>query len=282
MECSLEVQQLLEDLDLFKLPVVPKDVCRQLDVEYREYQYEGIEGTLIVLGSRQIIGVNAHNKETSRKAFSCAHELGHYYYDLADGTSSFACSPEDITNINPNNPRELRANQFAAELLMPRKLFEPLIQDEQPSWDLITKLANHCGTSIQATTQRYVELTPHHCWFAILREGKVWRYQKQARSPYHLSTKELPVSWKNIYPGWREVPANIWMGRGRHTRGRKLSQAYLPENSYGETLVLLWDRHGNFERLSESVQPRASWWWLLYAIMSILALIFILKDCRII
>jgi Zn-dependent peptidase ImmA (M78 family) len=141
------VRELLEDLDLFKLPVVPEEVYRRLGVGYSEAPYEGLEGSLLVVGDRQIIGVNS-SRDASRKAFTCAHELGHYYFDIEDSATSFSCSDNDISGLHAGNLREFRANEFAAELLMPESLIGPLMAQGMPSWEFITELANRCGTSI--------------------------------------------------------------------------------------------------------------------------------------
>lgn len=248
------VRELLEDLDLFRLPVVPQEVCRRLGVAYQEVPYEGIEGTLLVVGAQALIAVNSNNREASRRAFTCAHELGHYSLDIDDGMSSFSCSTDDVSD-RAAEQRELRANEFAAELLMPADLIRPLIEEAEPSWERITELANLCGASVQAMAQRFIELSPQHCWLAIIRDQKVWRYRKQSDSPLHISPKGWSSKWRNRYPGSSEIPAFVWFGRGRHTRDRVISQAFLPENRYGETLVLLWDKQGHFERSGDQVIP---------------------------
>ncbi|HLD98851.1 MAG TPA: ImmA/IrrE family metallo-endopeptidase [Bdellovibrionota bacterium] len=261
---STSVQELLEDLDLFRLPVIPKEVCRRLGIEYREYRYEGIEGSLMVIGSHQLIAVNAKTREASRRAFTCAHELGHYYFDLDEGESSFTCSENDV--IYPSqDPRELRANEFAAELLMPTALVMPMIKSAKPSWEVISKLAEVTGSSLQAAAQRYVALTKHPCWLAFMDGGQIRRYQKQDRAKQHLSTK----AWIDLRDcaerKWEKVPAALWMGKGRYTRGKTLYQAIMPENQYGDTLALIWDRHREFS----FIRRKAVWKWLLAAGLAI-------------
>lgn len=250
-----DVRELLEDLDLYRLPVVPTKVCERLGIDYIETPYNGIEGTLLVKGSHQLIGVNSRIPEPSRKTFTCAHELGHYYYDLgSQGEMSFTCSSSDVEGLSQKDVRELRANQFAAELLMPEALFKPLIQSETPSWSLISRLAEMCGTSMQATAHRYVELGPHGCWLAILRDnGRVHRYEKSYRVGGAISTLRPILLPHQRESNWQTVPAKIWLGERRWTRNRKLYQAFLPRNRYGETLALLWDRHRDFEQFEFSL-----------------------------
>jgi hypothetical protein len=255
-DLSSNVQELLEDLDLFRLPVVPQEVCQKLGIEYREYWYEGIEGTLLVIGSQQLIGVNANTKEPTRKAFTCAHELGHYYFDLDEGKTSFTCSSNDVGGSRALDRRELRANQFAAELLMPKALIEPLIRWDTPHWETIQDLAEECGTSLQATAQRYVDLSPHDCWVAVLTDGKIRRYHKPDRLPIHLRTKQTFIVPRNASEDWQRVSAQSWMGQSKQALSLDLAQSFLPENQYGDTLALLWDTKGQLpKKLPVVIRP---------------------------
>jgi len=110
---------------------------------------------------KPVIIVNENDTE-ERKRFTIAHELGHFllhslspqyidkhriYFRDADSSTG-----EDI--------KEIQANQFAAELLMPTNLLKKdfhehssLIQDDNPS-KLIRKLANKYQVSEQAMSIR--------------------------------------------------------------------------------------------------------------------------------
>lgn len=240
-EVSKNVRELLEDLDLYRLPVSPKAVCEKLGIEYREYPYNGTEGTLVVVGDRQMIGVNAKTREATRKAFTCAHEIGHYYYDLDDHSSSI-CSGDDVAPSGGTSPKEIRANEFAAELLLPRELIEPLISDQPPSWKLILDVANKTGASAQATALRLVELTTHVCWLAILKDGRVHRYRKSNSATEHLSTRHQVRVPSRLSDEWNSVDAAVWLGQFNRQQGKAIYESFLSENQYGETLVMLWDR----------------------------------------
>ena len=66
-----------------------------------------------------IITVNALSSYT-RQRFSIAHELGHWNYDK--GKAQFSCGRSDMKQSS--NRKETRANQFAADLLMPKMMFK--------------------------------------------------------------------------------------------------------------------------------------------------------------
>ena len=44
---EVEAQKLLEELGITELPVIPKDICRQLGINYCEKALKGIDGFLL-------------------------------------------------------------------------------------------------------------------------------------------------------------------------------------------------------------------------------------------
>jgi Zn-dependent peptidase ImmA (M78 family) len=121
-------------------------------------------------GSQVIIGVNGAHAET-RKRFTVAHELGHYFLHANNPLfvdKVFAVKLRDHTSSEAVNFDEIEANAFAAELLIPTKLLQQDFQRIQPgvldyeSWiemdDVIEKLAHTYQVSKQAMTIRLVNL----------------------------------------------------------------------------------------------------------------------------
>jgi Zn-dependent peptidase ImmA (M78 family) len=84
---------------------------------------DDVSGALVPLeGKKWVILVNA-NHHPLRKRFTIAHELGHllihgYTSPHADRAFKF----RDARSSDGSAQEEIQANQFAAELLMPRKL----------------------------------------------------------------------------------------------------------------------------------------------------------------
>src|SRR5688572_10635068 len=82
---------------------------------------DGSEARILGAGDRAIITVNA-NSQRARQRFSAAHELGHWMRDR--GKVAFACTETMLLREwGADNP-ERRANRYAADLLLPRKIFE--------------------------------------------------------------------------------------------------------------------------------------------------------------
>ena len=80
---------------------------------------------------RRIVGTNRRaiitvdqDAPRPRQRFSVGHELGHWMHDR--GTAAFACDAETVSGpwdelLN----LEARANRYAANLLLPTKMFKP-------------------------------------------------------------------------------------------------------------------------------------------------------------
>ena len=137
-----EARNFLEELGQNKLPIVPREICRQLKIEYGEYPFHGFEGTIqLFQDGRVFVGINTNIREAGRKNFTCAHELGHYCMDLFE-LGSVACRNTEIESFGRSTkPTELRANQFASELLFPRHLLPSDLKTTDPDWKAIRKLA---------------------------------------------------------------------------------------------------------------------------------------------
>jgi Zn-dependent peptidase ImmA (M78 family) len=71
-------------------------------------------GSFNWIDGKPVIRVNA-NEPLVRRRFTLAHEIGHFQLRHED---SFRDHPESFSTGN-YDPREIAANQFAAELLMP-------------------------------------------------------------------------------------------------------------------------------------------------------------------
>lgn len=244
MKIARDAKEFLEDVDLYRIPVAPKEICKKLDIAYDERPYDGFDGLLLVDGAKQLIGVNSKISEASRKSFTCAHELGHYYYDV-EATALIKCNRDDLGYGKQQlADKEIRANQFASELLLPQEFFLKDIRAKEPSWSLVQELAEKYKTSLQATVTRYVNLTHHTCWVVIAREGKLRRFIKADYNDFKI---DLNNPWKGTKSGtsdWLTVSADNWLYPSRKTNEKELLLLSLPENQYGDTLMLLWDENG--------------------------------------
>jgi len=117
-------------------------------------------------GGGGVIGVNSEHSKT-RQRFTIAHELGHLLLHADEEFHIDEKRPlarRDAVSSQATDPREIEANQFAAELLMPaalvRSSVESLIEEdpEVSVEEAIDELARAYRVSTVAMTYRLTNL----------------------------------------------------------------------------------------------------------------------------
>lgn len=138
-------RDLLKNFGLWKPPIPVELIARQFaDLEYA--QLETLSGILIRDHGNFVI-VNAQDI-TSRQRFSISHELGHIF--CGHEGRSFLCQ----SDFSTSSITEREANIFAAELLMPAKVFEAICKMGRSEWEL----AKRFNVSREAVRWRLVDL----------------------------------------------------------------------------------------------------------------------------
>ena len=148
-------------LDHFGIPVDLNALLKHYKINLHIVDMETeVSGFLIIKPSSSEIAINkAHHP--NRQRFTIAHECGHYFLHSKDSKEFIDMTPtiymrniESHAGISLN---EIEANQFAADLLMPKDYLQQSI--EQRAIDIyddlsLRKLANELKVSIQALSIR--------------------------------------------------------------------------------------------------------------------------------
>lgn len=134
-------------------PIDPLAVAKKLNIPVFDWDFpEDVSGIFATNARGVCIGVN-NNHPYVRQKFTIAHELGHWVFhrntDLLIDFHSGVISEDEEFNKN-----ETQANQFAADLLMPKDWIE---QDYTGPNEFST-LASKYGVSEQAFWYRLVTL----------------------------------------------------------------------------------------------------------------------------
>lgn len=114
------------------LPVDPIAIAKAAGIEVRpSYDLgDGISGSFEyedgAEGQHPVITYNL-NDSILRQRFTVAHELGHFAFGDADHGKVFRDGSKNF-NIDNYDPVEVRANQFASQLLMPTDVVNGLIE----------------------------------------------------------------------------------------------------------------------------------------------------------
>lgn len=139
----------------------------------RYHHLDHCAARIVGTNERAIISVDPATSR-GRQRFSIAHELGHWM--LHRGKMAYACKEDDFSSPwERRQDSESRANQFAAELLMPRFIFKPAAENREMTLRTVGELAELFQTSMTATALRLVQLGSFPAMAICYgREGRRW------------------------------------------------------------------------------------------------------------
>ena len=155
-----EAARLLQELGIDALPVDPFHIAWRLKIELSALPCSagGASGMLLHVGGQFGICYPTHLENKGFKNFSVAHEIGHYRLPgHLDSVLDDRGQHLSHAGFRSANRYEREADQFAAALLMPAKLFNTAMNHAGKGLKAIESLANVCGTSLEATAIRYAQ-----------------------------------------------------------------------------------------------------------------------------
>jgi hypothetical protein len=122
---------------------------------------------------KHYICVNAKDRE-ERQRFTACHELAHIVLGLPSEHKELPW-----WSYAKRSPNEIFCDVFAAELLLPYKLFKPLAEKVDISLAAVDDLAKRFVASNMATGSRFATLVSAPCAFVLSEQGKV-RYASRS------------------------------------------------------------------------------------------------------
>jgi len=142
----------------------------------KEEMGHGESGTTLTRSDgKHIITVNELESE-ERQRFTLCHELAHIVLGLPsshDGVPSWSYAKR--------HPNEIACDWFAAELLMPYKLWLAALPKGEPSRAVMEYMAGEFRCSYPAAASRYATLATMPCAFVTMEHGTV-RYAARSMS----------------------------------------------------------------------------------------------------
>lgn len=183
------------------------------------------------------------NQNDRRQRFTVCHEVAHAILDIAPDHSqpswSFSRRPQG----------EIFCDVFAAELLLPYKLFKPQVDTAEMGMAAVGTLADDFDASLLATGSRFATFSKNLCAFVVSEGGKV-RYSARSASLRQVRGWIRPGSFlpegsysararlgeKSSAP--EEAEADEWFEDW--DRGGDLFEDVLHLNQWDQTLTLLW------------------------------------------
>jgi hypothetical protein len=222
-----------------------EDITKPLRLLVKEVGSDGFDGALVRrssgVGGR--ILVNRDIRESGRKRFTTAHEIGHYL--LHQDSDSMSCGAKDIGNwtnfeVNP----EHEADEFASELLLPSAEMKSHIGTQWPSLKLVSDLAADFEASLTATIRKYCEVATQSCAGVWVQDSRVRWFSNSASFPHWIKVgEELDaglLDCKTPLDEMVEVRAGDWISVFSEEKEATLLQGCLRMPTYKGCLVLLW------------------------------------------
>jgi Zn-dependent peptidase ImmA (M78 family) len=121
------VKQALKEASITEPPVPAERIARMNGLRLRYVPFDGeMSGLIAKEGEYIVIGVNALHPAV-RQRFTIARQLGHYFLHQRSRLivdRGFQTMRRDEHSSQGVHTREIEANEFAAELLMPRGMLE--------------------------------------------------------------------------------------------------------------------------------------------------------------
>lgn len=193
---------------------------------------EGCAGRIIGNRDRAIITVN-RSARLEQQRFTAAHELGHWIWHR--GKVALICDHDQLTREWTGNNKEVAANRYAAELLMPAYLFQPMAAGKPITFDTVRSLAKLFQTSLTATAVRLVELATNPCMAVYSTRDRRTQFIPSAgmkaaeqwpRRTLRPETGAHGLLHRDDEPcGPVTLPASVWFG------GKEAKMAQVTEDS---------------------------------------------------
>jgi hypothetical protein len=230
-------------------------VAETLGLKLHEVEAEGFDGALIRARNAPLgaIAVRASMRETGRKNFTIAHEIGHFVLPGHE-KGSVACTASEVgewTDAPSEEDFEREANEFAAELLMPLERVEVIARSAPLSLDVVEKIAREFAVSLSAAAYRYCELASEPCAVVWSSDGAVQWAKRSSRFP-HFLPRGKPIedhtfaaacfSGEKVPRQPRAVPAHLWITSASAGSTIRIFEQSKSLPSYHSVITLLWIR----------------------------------------
>ena len=155
---------MLEEFGVIAPPVPVMDIAKDLGIKVitQRYPDDNVSGFYMRQGAERVIGVN-QSHAPNRRRFTVAHELGHVLLTAHDDLHiDRSLMLRDPLSHQGTDWREVEANLFAAELLLPRDMVADVLKKrgglDPDDARAVREVADHFGVSPQALLIRLTSL----------------------------------------------------------------------------------------------------------------------------
>lgn len=217
-------------------------IAQHCDATVTYGQLTGSDARIVGADETAIITVN-RSPSRGRQRFSAAHELAHWLRDA--GKVALLCNPVRAFDESGGGNDETRANDYAADLLLPKFMFKPRSERKSMTMQTVLDLADTFTTSLRATAIRLVQLGSYPALVVVSDAERIHWFRPGPDVPRSL--------WPHV-PGKRTFAYDI--ARGKAESGS--DHVYVDEWFSGA--VERHTVHEDSRRLSDGVVLSILWW----------------------
>lgn len=213
--CAGQAKEVLEALDMWRVPVDPFAIAKEEGIELAPGLYgRHFDARIEYLRDVDTFVIYFQEAEEGRPEgrvrFSIAHELGHYYLPDHRRVLLSGVSHNSEADFRSKDPREGEADEFAADLLMPRELFVEEVERHQQGVCVLSELCRLASevfrTSVTSTVRRYCRQDFEPCAVVLSENGKI----KWAEHSYSMQLRGLSyLQFGSPIPSSAKT-ANLW------------------------------------------------------------------------
>jgi Zn-dependent peptidase ImmA (M78 family) len=242
---AMKARELINKVGPSAIPVSIAPYLEQLGAVLRvTHDLDANElGYTVEIKGKHYIHVNGNDSE-ERQRFTACHEAAHIALGIP---SDHAGSP--WWSYAKRSPNEIACDVFAAELLLPYKLFKPRVDKSDISLAAVNGLARDFVASTMATGSRFATFVSAPCAFILSEQGKV-RYASKSRALREANAWVQPrialpkgsvceqLRAGGTCNGPEEVDADIWFSNW--DRGGVLLEDARHLAQWDQTVALIW------------------------------------------
>lgn len=232
-----------------------EDIVSLKKIFYEETNLRSCQASIISSINYSKITVDAQIKNLNQKRFAIAHELGHYILHRG-GNQYFSDDEKAFYKYHQKGNQESEANEFAAELLMPRSRFEEFTVDKDFDINLIKETSRRFETSITSTSIKYSNFGHEPIALIFTQDGIIKWKSINVSFPFSFLRSKLPVpqysSVNDYYKSGTKVASCVvvdafnWFYEDyaidKYPKANLYEQVFYID-SINSALVYLWIKH---------------------------------------
>lgn len=261
---ALRAIKLLEEIGMDEITDIPMDIfVSALGATLIKEPLDRCDGKIIRGHKKTLIKINSNIPYEERVRFSIAHEIGHFLLheklEVHNETHNTLTWFKDAEKQAQMGIQELEANEFASELLMPKKLFIKECIGEPFSPQLLERISKRFKTSITSIVYKYCKIKDLHPILVYsIRNGKIEYYCKSEDFIYWIrDLKGLPppddsvareyidANYEFIYKGadkQQDITKSTWINLGRYDQDSPFYEYCIPTKQYKTLLSVVWEK----------------------------------------